>query len=216
MNLMIEPYIEQSRRWPESGRHLLAHFDQETIVVYQAYPLAIGHYAVRHGHFGGDFKYSRMSWIKPNFLWMMYRSNWGQSEGQEVVLGIRLRQAFFDALLEQAVPSSFSFSLFADYDEWQAAVSKSNVRLQWDPDHLPTGEDCERRAIQLGLRGEVLEAFGQREIVEIIDMREFVAAQRKNIAGWQDGTLLTPSEQVYSPASPKAAIQVGLQQWPVP
>ena len=42
--------------------------------------------------------YNRMSWIKPNFLWMMYRSNWGRSQGQEVVLAVRLKRSFFDSL----------------------------------------------------------------------------------------------------------------------
>src|SRR4051794_29690087 len=46
-----------------------------------------------------------MSWVKPNFLWMMYRSGWGAKEGQEVTLALRLRRQFFDALLAQAVPS---------------------------------------------------------------------------------------------------------------
>lgn len=30
-----------------------------------------------------------------------------------------------------------------------------NVRLQWDPDHAPNYEKEQRRAIQLGLKGEV-------------------------------------------------------------
>ena len=29
------------------------------------------------------------------------------------------------------------------------------VRLQWDPDHSPSYEKLERRAIQLGLKGQV-------------------------------------------------------------
>lgn len=69
-------YIEQSRQWPDSGRHILAHYD-DTIIVYQAYRPAIGHFAAEHAFFGGEFKYTRMSWIKPNFLWMMYRSTSG-------------------------------------------------------------------------------------------------------------------------------------------
>jgi hypothetical protein len=67
------PSNEQVRAWPESGRHILARYDDETIVVYQAYRAEIGRFAVENGCFGGEFKYSRMSWIKPNFLWMMYR-----------------------------------------------------------------------------------------------------------------------------------------------
>jgi hypothetical protein len=71
--------------------------------------------------------------------------------------------------------------------------------LQWDPDHLPTGEKCERRALQLGLRGSALEAYGKREIVEIIDMSAFIAEQRANVDAWQTGELMTPSERVYIP-----------------
>lgn len=190
-------YAEQSQRWPSSGRHILAHFDAETIVVYQAYNHAIGSHAVSHGRFGGDFSYSRMSWIKPNFLWMMYRSDWGQAQGQEVVLAVRIKRRFFDSLLEQAVASSFGASLLPNRADWQAAVDRSDVRLQWDPDHLPTGAKCERRAVQLGLRGAALEAYGRNEMVEIIDMSSFVAAQRAYASTWQDGRLMTPIEHVY-------------------
>jgi len=71
MNLPTARYVEQAAGWPPKGRHILAHYDAETIVVYQAYRPSIGEYAVRHRAFGGGFSYTRMSWIKPNFLWMM-------------------------------------------------------------------------------------------------------------------------------------------------
>jgi len=193
-------YASQLQRWPLSGRHILAQFDEDTILVYQAYSQEIGEYAVKHGRFGGAFKYSRMSWIKPNFLWMMYRSDWGRSSGQVVVLALRLRRSFFDSLLDEAVPSSFLPEAYGNETDWQHAVERSNVRLQWDPDHLPTGEKCERRAIQLGLRNRVLEAYGQRELIEVIDMTAFVADQRANASTWRDGRLMTPDERVYVPA----------------
>ena len=82
--LRTEPYVAQTERWPKSGRHILAQFDDASVVVYQAYRPSIGRHAAEHGYFGGDFSLSRMSWIKPNFLWMMYRSGWGTKEGQEV------------------------------------------------------------------------------------------------------------------------------------
>jgi hypothetical protein len=45
------------------------------IVVYQAYRPQIGRFAAPRGSFGGShFSLGLMSWIKPNFLWMMYRS----------------------------------------------------------------------------------------------------------------------------------------------
>ncbi len=200
--LPVAPYAEQMKCWPQTGQHILAHFDEDTIIVYQAYRPSIGRFAIENVYFGGDFKYSRMSWIKPNFLWMMYRSQWGQADGQEVVLGIRLRRRFFDSLLAQAVPSSFDARTFASREDWATAVARSDVRLQWDPDHLPTGEKCERRAIQLGLRGATLEAYGERESVQIIDMSAFVAEQRANIHDWRTGKLMTPSERVYVPGNP--------------
>lgn len=204
-------YAQQQQHWPQTGRHLLAHYDDETIVVYQAYRPEIGHFAAEHGCFGGPFKYTRMSWIKPNFMWMMYRSDWGQSEGQEVILAIRLKRTFFDSLLQKTVPSSFTPALYADHDDWKSAVSQSDVRLQWDPDHTPTGLKCERRAIQLGLRGEVLEAYGKREPIEIIDISEFVAQQRENIADWESGRLLAPVEHTYMPANAETAQHIGLE-----
>jgi hypothetical protein len=200
MILATAPYVEQVKLWPQTGKHILAQFDEETIIVYQAYGPKIGQFALKNSFFGGKFKYSRMSWIKPNFLWMMYRSQWGQAEGQEVVLAIRLRRPFFDSLLAQAVPSFFDARAYGNHEDWAAAVAHSDVRLQWDPDHLPTGEKCERRALQLGLRGATLEAYGQREIVQIIDMSGFVTEQRSNVQEWRHGKLLTPIEHVYVPA----------------
>jgi uncharacterized protein DUF4291 len=106
----------------------------------------------------------------------VYRSNWGRSPNQEVVLAVRLRRAFFDSLLAQAVPSSFQAAASSDRRGWEAAVQRSDVRLQWDPDHAPSGERCARRAIQLGLRRSALIAYSKSELVEIIDMSEFVPA----------------------------------------
>ena len=57
------------------------------------------------------------------------------------------------------------------------AVKESQVRLQWYPDHDPKGTPLTRRAIQLGLRGSVLQEYGRKAIVEIINMSEFVEAQ---------------------------------------
>src|SRR5216683_3301143 len=107
MKLVTEPYLAQVRRWPDTGRHILAQFDAETVVVYQAYAPAIGQFAVEHGYFGSPFSFERMSWIKPNFLWMMYRCGWGTKPKQEVVLAIRLKRTAFETILEQAVYSTF-------------------------------------------------------------------------------------------------------------
>src|SRR5215475_10258164 len=107
MKLNVVPYLEQLDRWPKFGRHILAQFDDEAVVVYQAYRPQIGRFAAEHGYFGGAFSLDRMSWIKPNFLWMMYRSGWGTKEGQEIILAIWLRRSAFAAILKEAVHSTF-------------------------------------------------------------------------------------------------------------
>ncbi|KQV85939.1 hypothetical protein ASC87_29650 [Rhizobacter sp. Root1221] len=143
-------FNEQRALWPAQGEHVLAHYDVDSIVVYQAFRESTGRYAIEHQRFGEpDYSLDRMSWIKPNFLWMMYRSGWGTKPGQEVTLGLRIRRSFFDQLLARAVASSFDPACGPSKTEWKAAVLSSEVRLQWDPDHLPDGSRCERRAAQL-------------------------------------------------------------------
>lgn len=98
--------------------------------------------------FGGDkFSYKRMSWIKTNFLWMMYRCGWCHKKDQERVLAVRITREGFNSILSKALTG---------HDEKERGMKeKSSVRLQWDPDHTPTGAPEKRRAIQLGLRDEV-------------------------------------------------------------
>jgi len=91
-------------------------------------------------------------------------------------------------------------------------VGRSSVRLQWDPDHNPSGGKLERRAIQLGLRGEVLEAFGRRELVEVIDLSEVVAEQRSRLSTGGLSALVVPRERVYLPADPALRIRLRLAE----
>ena len=206
MNLETEPYLSQTSIWPDTGRVILANFDDESIVVYQAYRPAIGRFAAENGYFGGEFKLSRMSWIKPNFLWMMHRCGWASKQGQEVVLAIRILRQAFDLILTQAVHSSYKPDLYDSRDVWQQRVANSDVRLQWDPDHAPNGDKMERRAIQLGLRGDVLRNYARDWIVEISDLSDFVRDQRANSSNSKYDQLIMPRERVY-PVSCDETIQ---------
>ncbi len=197
MQLLTEPYLRQVKRWPLSGRHILAQFDDTSVVVYQAFRPAIGHFAAQYGYFGGEFSLQRMSWIKPNFLWMMYRSGWGTKIGQEVILAVRIQRSAFDAILAAAVHSHFVPDVYSTEAVWQQAVADSSVRLQWDPDHDPSGAKVERRAIQLGLRGEVLAQYARDWIVNIEDISEFVRQQYQYIRSNDWTELMIPQERVY-------------------
>ncbi|MBE9033184.1 DUF4291 domain-containing protein [filamentous cyanobacterium LEGE 11480] len=197
MNLITEPYLQQKARWPQTGRVILAQYDAASIVVYQAYRHAIGDFAAEYGYFGGEFKLSRMTWIKPNFLWMMYRSGWGAKPGQEVVLAVRLKRSAFEQILAQAVHSSYVPEIYGEPAAWKQAVENSDVRLQWDPDHTPSGDKCERRAIQLGLRGEAIAKYSREWILEIENISEFVAEQRQHVMARDYESLVLPRESVY-------------------
>ncbi len=207
--MRFQRYLDQVRDWPRSGRHILAQFDADSIYVYQAYLPSIARFAVEHQKFGGDFSFSRMSWIKPNFLWMMYRAGWATKQGQEHILAVRLRRSFFDELLRLVVPSGFDSQRFATREEWQAAVASSDVRLQWDPDHDPSGKPLERRALQLGLRGATLRRYGQDELISIEDITPFVVEQRQRL-GNGFAELCTPEERVYNPDDDEAATAVAI------
>ena len=59
MQLATERYIKQAEQWPSQGKHILAHYDAETIVVYQAYRPSIGTYAIEQvGTQGHEFTFA--------------------------------------------------------------------------------------------------------------------------------------------------------------
>ncbi len=149
------------------------------MVVYQAYNPAIAAYAQEHQELGGPhFSRTRMSWIKPNFLWMMYRCGWATKENQERVLAIAISKKFFQKILDRGVLSSYDVNSCQTREEWKEKMANSEVRIQWDPDHDPYGKKQSRRAIQIGLKGEMLRDFCAREIYFIEDITDFVKEQK--------------------------------------
>ena len=210
MNLITDPYIAQLARWPSTGRHILAQYDDESILVYQAYRPSIGHFAAKQGYFGGEFSLSRMSWIKPGFLWMMYRSGWASKPGQEVVLAVRLRRSAFDEILSQAVHSTYVKEIYHTTDSWKHLANNSSVIMQWDPDHDPSGAKVERRAIQLGLRYSVLAHYARDWIMEIEDISEFIHQQYLYVKAHDYKQLILPRETSYPIIDVQMAAKLGV------
>lgn len=198
-DLKIESYVQQQQCLPESGNHIIGHHDEESIIVYQAYRPTIGEFAAQNGYFGGQFSFDRMTWIKTNFLWMMYRSGWGTKEGQEIVLAIRLKKTFFNKVLAKAVAAQFRESNYSDKAEWKNALTNSPIRFQWDPDRDPVGNALTRRAIQLGLKGDIVKEYAKEAILNIYDASEYVQLQRQWALSGEYTKLQTPKETVYVP-----------------
>ena len=194
MKLKIKPYIEQRNEWPKVGHHIMAQYSVDKIVVYQSYRPEIGNFAAQSQYFGGAFSLNRMTWIKPNFLWMMYRNGWATKEGQEVCLAIHLKRDAFERYLKQAVYSSYQSDLYKTREDWQEQVQNSSIRLQWDPDHDPYGAKLERRAVQIGIRGEEIKMYAKDDILEIEDVTPFVKKQYQFVLNNQLEELMIPEE----------------------
>lgn len=204
MQLLMAPYLEQASAWPAAGQHLLAQYDDHEVIVYQAYCPDIGLYAAHYKRFGSAFSFIRMSWIKPSFLWMMFRSAWATKAGQEVILAVHLRREAFDAILSQAVHSTFVPEIYGDIAAWKRAVEESEVRVQWDPDHDPVGAKLARRTIQLGLRGQVLGRYATEWLADVEDITGFVREQR----GRKIEDMWTPVERPYPIVDPTVATRL--------
>jgi hypothetical protein len=195
MKIKLKKYTEQAKEWSQSGYHIMAQYNDEEIIVYQSYRKEIGEFAIQHQYFGGAFSLSRMTWIKPNFLWMMFRNGWGTKQDQEVVLAIHLKRTAFENYLQNAVYSSYEKENTISYEVWQQKLQNSSVRLQWDPDHDPHGNKLERRAIQIGLKDAFALSYAKKDILLIEDVSHFVAEQYQYVINNQLALLETPEEK---------------------
>ncbi len=213
MTIETGSYEAITHSLPGSGQQIVAQHTDDDIVVYQAYNRSIAEYAVKEQTLGGGgFSYNRMSWIKPNFLWMMYRCGWATKENQERVLAIRIKKQSFIKILENAAISSFTKGHHENHDSWKKELAEKEVRLQWDPDHDPFGKKLTRRAIQLGLKGDSLKQFGKHDILQIEDITSFVEEQRQHLTSERIHQLRIPVEKVWELKLPELESKVGISK----
>lgn len=182
MNLQTIPYHSYEKGLPQEGNFILGQRRHDNIFVYQAFNDNIADFAVKHQKFGGQhYSFNRMTWIKPNFLWMMYRSGWAEKDiNQNRILAIEMTYKGFEELLSEGVLTSYDKS-FGDEQIWREKLNNSDVRIQWDPDHDFKGEKLKRRAVQIGIKNETLHKFNNEFIVSIQDITSFVKEQKASI-----------------------------------
>jgi len=214
MKIKTENYLAAQAALPKAGQLIIGHQTEDEIVVYQAYKPSIADFAVKHQFFGGnEYGYGRMSWIKPNFLWMMYRCGWAEKENQERVLALWIKKAVLVEILSQAVLSSFAPSYYSDQATWKRELEEKPVRLQWDPDHDAYGAKLTRRAIQLGLKGDVLERFGRQQLLTVEDITDFVKQQKKHLDDHKLDLLEVPVERVWDIGDSGLAKKIGVSDY---
>ncbi len=175
-------------------------FDDDTIVVYQAYNRAIAEAAVDLQTFAPPtFKMDRMTWIKPSFLWMMYRAGWGSKKDQTNILEIQIKRSGFEWALENSCLSHFSSHIHASHEEWKTKLKASPVRLQWDPEKGLQLQNLTYRSIQIGLTGVAVHHFTKDWIVKISDITNECKAIHSEIKAGNlaQAQRMLPQEEIY-------------------
>ncbi|RYO89255.1 hypothetical protein DL764_008611 [Monosporascus ibericus] len=158
-------------------RQIRAHYDEETITVYQAYNSEIASAAVDQQKLcaSPQFRLTRMTWIKPSWCWMMYRAGYSyKDKNQERILALKMKHEHFIELLEKATLTTEPGKGIAPGD---AAGSSKPVRqkspvvkVQWDPERTPRLEKLGYRTIQIGIPSSLAATWVDRWIVGIEDV----------------------------------------------
>ncbi|MGP4049105.1 DUF4291 domain-containing protein [Streptomyces sp. 2A115] len=146
-----------------------------TITVYQAYRPEIGLPTAREGRFPAAWKRDRMTWIKPSFLWMMYRCGWGTKEGQETVLALEISRDGFEWALRNSCLSHYVSGLHEDRADWKRRLGRAPARIQWDPERDLRLQALPYRSLQLGLSGEAAARYADEWIVGVEDVTPLAA-----------------------------------------
>ncbi|MDG4861526.1 DUF4291 domain-containing protein [Streptomyces sp. T-3] len=171
----------------------------DTITVYQAYAPELGLPAARDGRFPEAWKRDRMTWIKPSFLWMMYRCGWGTKEGQQTVLAVEISRKGFDWALRNSCLSHYVRGLHPDRASWQRELRRSPARVQWDPERDLRLNPLGHRSLQLGLSGEAARRYADEWVVSLTDVTERARAVHELVRQGQldDAAALLPDERPY-------------------
>jgi hypothetical protein len=180
-------------------RQVRAQYTDNGITVYQAYSPEIAEPAAHQGRFVAPFKRERMTWIKPSFLWMMYRCGWAEKPGQERVLAISITRAGFEWALAHACLSHFDRDLYPDRAAWSRRLKTSQVRVQWDPERSLRLDALPYRSLQVGLSGEAVDRYVDEWTVAIDDITPTVRTIRELLrAGDEEAAVeLLPVELAY-------------------
>lgn len=180
-------------------RQIRASFDRDSIVVYQAYDDRIADAILTAGRFVRPFSFQRMTWIKPSFLWLMARSNWGAKSGQQRTLAVRISRTGWESALGLGVLTAFHPGIHRDYSTWERSFDRARVHVQWDPERCLRGEHLQHDSIQVGLSRHIIRTFAEEWVVGIEDLTRTVAKIRaaRDRGRHREAKRHLPRESVY-------------------
>ncbi len=193
-------------------RQIRASYTKKTIRIYQAYSNRIADPTLQAGTFiSPPFKIDRMTWIKPSFLWMMYRSGWATKMGQERILAIDMTRNGFEWALNNSCLSHYERDVYPSQEEWLTKKQHLPVRIQWDPERDIWLHKLDYRSIQIGLSGEAVQQYVNHWVVEITEItplcKEIQAALKDKGAALTMN--MVPDEKAY-PLPESIAANVGI------
>ncbi|MBV2152498.1 DUF4291 domain-containing protein [Kitasatospora sp. SUK 42] len=170
-----------------------------TVTVYQAYTPEIGLPAARDGRFPEAWKRDRMTWIKPSFLWMMYRSGWATGEGQETVLAVEITREGFEWALEHACLTHYEHGIHEDRASWRRQLKRAPARVQWDPERDLHLQPLPHRSLQLGLAGRAAGCYADDWAVSITDVTDLARTIHAHVRAGEVSVAreLLPAERPY-------------------
>lgn len=153
-----------------------ATYDERIIRVYQAYNDEIADTALAYGTFKSPpFKTERMTWIKPSFLWMMYRAGWGYKDrNQHRILAVDISRDGFDWALQNSCGSHPDVSM--SKEDWARLKDRSPVRIQWDPERNIQSEPQPHRSLQVGLGQMAVDLYINEWIQQITEVTDVAHA----------------------------------------
>lgn len=180
-------------------QEIRADYNRDTITVYQAYGKNIALPAIKNNKFEKPFSFNRMTWIKPSYLWLMERSNWGNKSNQDYILGIKIKRECWEKALSLGVLTDPDKEVYQSGYEWDKLFREAKVHIQWDPERNIHGGKTQVRSIQVGISRYLIEEYNNDWITEIIDLTPLtkkIASLRK-LGKYKEAKRLLPNERVY-------------------
>ncbi|MBB6463836.1 DUF4291 domain-containing protein [Flammeovirga kamogawensis] len=180
-------------------QEIRAEFDKETVTVYQAYNKNIALSAIRNNKFEKPFSFNRMTWIKPSFLWLMERSNWGNKSNQDYILKIKIKRECWERALSIGVLTDPDKQVYSTGYEWEKQFKEAKVHIQWDPERTLKGGKLKERTIQVGISRYLIEEYNNDWISEIDDLTPIVKKmnQLRRAGKYKEMKRLLPNEKLY-------------------
>lgn len=189
-------------------------WDEEGVWVYQAFNDEIADWALENQTLGGPaFKPIRMTWVKPSFAWVLYRSGYGSKKNQERILKIKVGHDALGQLLSKCACGHGHGGTLG--------------RVQWDPERdiltSVTGKEprkkLRKRAIQIGFSRSLSEKYVQ-SILSIEDVSSLARrvgnahqqlAKNPKLSAMQEIIPSLPIERPYMPhVEPEVLVKLAL------